>query len=89
MMPLFYFHICDAKGFVEDEEGRELADAAAARAEAVTAAREIMAHELREGLLVLSSFIEVEDSQHKLLFTISFKDLVDIDERPLARPPRP
>jgi len=88
-MPLFYFHICDANGFAEDEEGRELADADTARAAAVTAAREIMADDLRAGLLVLSSFIEVEDAAHRLLFTIGFKDLVDFDERPLVRPPRP
>jgi len=88
-MPLFYFHICDANGFVEDEEGRELADAETARTEAVTAAREVMADDLRAGLVVLSSFIEVEDASRKLLFTISFKELVDFDERPPARAPRP
>jgi uncharacterized protein DUF6894 len=71
-------HICNGQGFVEDEEGRELADDAAARAEAVAAARDVMAGDLREGRLDLTSFIEVEDEAHKLLFTILFADAVEI-----------
>ena len=34
-MPLFFFHVCNGNGFVEDEEGRDLPDEAAARAIAI------------------------------------------------------
>jgi hypothetical protein len=71
-------HISNGGGFIEDEEGRELADDETARAEAILAARDVMASDLREGHLDLASFIEVEDEAHKLLFTIVFGDAVEI-----------
>jgi hypothetical protein len=74
-------HISDGGGFVEDEEGRELADDETARAEAIAAARDVMASDLREGHLDLASFIEVEDEAHKLLFTIVFADAVKINTK--------
>lgn len=80
-MPVYYLHICNGAGFVEDEEGQALADDEAARAEAIAAARDIMAAELRNGELDLGSFIEVENSERKLLFTITFADAVTIRER--------
>lgn len=76
-MPRFYLHVCNGNGFVEDEEGQELADAAAARQQAIVSAREIMAHDLRGGELNLASFIEVEDEEGKLLFTLPFGDVVE------------
>jgi len=74
-------HICNGTGFVEDEEGRDLPDEATARSEAILAARDVMASDLREGQLDLNSFIEVEDEAHKLLFTITFGDAVNVIER--------
>jgi hypothetical protein len=53
-MPRFYFHISNGQGFIEDEEGIELTDEAAARSNAVAAARDVMAGDLREGLLDLA-----------------------------------
>ena len=53
--PVRYFmHISDANGFVEDEEGRELPGDEAARKEAVAAARDIMAGDLRGGRVDLA-----------------------------------
>ena len=78
-------HICNGGGFVEDEEGRDLADNETARAEAIAAARDIMASDLREGHLNLASFIEVEDEAHILLFTIVFADAVEIRTAPVGR----
>lgn len=77
-MPRFYFHVCNGYGFTEDHEGQELADEAAARAQAIKSAREVMAGDLRSGELDLSSFIEVEDNQHELLFTLTFEDAVTL-----------
>ncbi len=74
----YFMHICNGNGFVEDQEGRELADDAMARAEAIAAARDVMAGDMRTGLLDLSAFIEVEDEKHKLLFTITFADAVTV-----------
>jgi hypothetical protein len=83
-MPWFYFNTCNGTGFVEDEEGQELVDLAAARVTALAAARDIMAADIRAGELDLASFIEVEDEDHQWLFTLLFLDAVDLkgQERP-------
>jgi hypothetical protein len=80
-MPRFYFHICNGNGFTEDEEGREFPDLEAARSEAVRAARDIMASEVRSGMLDLSSFIEIEDADHQLTHTLGFEEAVDLTQR--------
>ena len=78
-VPLFYLHVCNGTGFVEDEEGHELRDAAAARSKAMAGARDIMSGEMRGGRLNLASFIEVEDENHVHLFTVTFAEAVDIE----------
>ena len=88
-MPRFYFHICDGHGFTEDEEGVELPDEAATRKQAVAAARDIMANDLREGELDLTSFIEVEDEAHRLLFTLTFAEVVTVKTGPDPAKQRP
>jgi len=88
-MPHFYFHICNGNGFTEDEEGVALPDEAAARRNAVEAARDVMAGELREGQLDLTSFIEVEDQTHNLLFTLTFAEAVTVNSVPDPARPRP
>ncbi len=80
-MPIFYFHICNGNGFSEDEEGSEHVDEGAARACAIASARDVMTDDIRSGELDLSSFIEVEDEHHKLLFTISFEEAVSIKRK--------
>ena len=86
-MPRFYFHISNGHGFIEDEEGVELPDEQAARSNAIEAARDVMAGDLREGLLDLGWFIEVEDEAHRLLFTLTFAEAVTVNGGPgPARP---
>jgi len=80
-MPRFYMHVSNGHGFAEDEEGVELADEDAARDEALAGARDLMASELKKGELNLSSFIEVEDEAHRLLFTLHFSDAVKLIAR--------
>lgn len=79
-------HICDGAGFIEDEEGIVLPDEAAARAAAVLSARDVMAGDLRRGELDLSSFIEVENEKHKLLFILTFAEAVQIKAQREAPP---
>lgn len=71
-------HISDQSGFIEDEEGRDLADDASAREEAIVAARDVMVADLRTGHLDLTPFIEVKDADHNLLFTVQFSDVVTV-----------
>lgn len=59
----------------------ELPDLEAARAEAIRSARSIMASDVQRGMLDLSSFIEIEDTEHRLVHTLGFEDAVDLTKR--------
>jgi hypothetical protein len=48
-MPRYLFHADNGAGYVEDGEGRDLPDLAAARREALKSAGEIIAEELAQG----------------------------------------
>ena len=85
-MPIFYLHICNGTGFVEDEDGQELLDEGAARDAAIAGARDIMAGEIQRGELDLGSFIEVEDEDHRWLFTITFADALDLKRQAQPSP---
>ena len=75
------FHVCNGTGFVKDEEGQELPDLEAARAEAIRSARSTMASDVQRGMLDLSSFIEIEDAGNLLVFRLGFEDAVDLSKR--------
>jgi hypothetical protein len=77
-MPRFYFHVSNASGFTEDQQGREMRDLKAAHAAALQDARAMMAEELMKGEIDLGSFIEIEDENHKLMFTLTFHEAVSV-----------
>ena len=77
-MSRFYFHVSNGSGFTEDREGEELADADEARAVATRAAREIMAADVRDGELDLTSLIRVEDQAGVLLFQLEFEHAIKV-----------
>lgn len=79
--------MCNGDGFTQDEEGREVPDESAARSAALAGARDIMAGEMRAGQLNPASFIEVEDSEHRHLFTLSFSEAYTVDPSPVDGPP--
>jgi hypothetical protein len=81
VMPRYFLHVCNGNGFVQDEEGIELPDLDAARLEAMRSARSIMASDVQRGILDLSSFIEVEDCDGKLVLTLGFQQAVDLTQR--------
>jgi hypothetical protein len=85
-MALFYLHVCNGSGFVEDMEGQDHPTVEDARRAAVEGLRDILAGELRNGDLNTASFIEVEDEHHQLVATVSFEEAVrttaDLPERP-------
>ena len=87
-MPLFFLHVCNGDGFTEDDVGHDLPDLAAARQEAIQGLRSIMADEMKNGILNMASFIEIEDEHHELLTTVPFGDAVDVATRIGKRPDR-
>jgi hypothetical protein len=77
-MHRFYFHLHECGSVVRDEEGRELPSFEEAFKEAVLAARELMAEDIRRGDLSLSSHIEITDSYGIGLASVPFREAVSL-----------
>ena len=87
-MPRFYLHLCNGDGFVEDDEGVELPDAAAARLQAIEGLRDMMASDLRGGALNIASYIEIEDENRQIVATVPFLEAVEVTTRQGTSPAR-
>jgi hypothetical protein len=79
-MPKFFFTVRDDM-VTQDDDGRELGDAEAARLAAIQGARSIAAEQVSKGYLHPDDRIEVEDGMRNLLFTVTFRDAVRIQPR--------
>ncbi len=77
-MPPYYFDVIDGHGIAEDEDGLDLPDAEAARAEALAGARGILADEVKTGRIDLSWRIDVRDETHEFLFSVPFAEAIEI-----------
>ena len=77
-MPRFYFNLRNDL-VVDDEEGLELPDLAAAREYALFTARSIAAENVHKGKLNLSHRIEIADEDNQVLATVSFADAVKVE----------
>ncbi len=80
-MPLLWFNLSECGTLIADEEGREVLDLDAAWAIALTAARDIMAAEVKEGRLCLSCRIDITDEAGSIVATVPFSDAVTITGR--------
>ena len=78
-MPRFYFHLRNDLE-VDDEEGIEIPDLAAAREYALFNARSIAAENVHKGHLNLSHRIEIADDAQRIVGTVTFRDAITIDE---------
>ena len=76
-VPRFFFHVYDDTVAL-DEEGQELPTLAAAKKEAIRAARHLACHEVLKGHLGLAHRIEVEDKDGVPVATVAFKDAVQL-----------
>jgi hypothetical protein len=77
-VPVYFFNLFNDTGPVRDEEGRELPDLDAAKAEAIRNARSIMSDEVRQGRLDLCAHIDVVDEGQAILFTLRFDEALSI-----------
>lgn len=76
-MPRFYFNLFNDIVAL-DKEGVELSGLAAAEAQARTGAAQIIAERIAAGeRLNIAHRIEVEDEEHRIVFTLHFSDLVE------------
>jgi hypothetical protein len=77
-MARFYFHLRDHVDQTLDPEGMDLADLDAVKASAMAAARDVMAGDLRMGMLDLRYRIDVEDASGAIVFSLPFQHAVNI-----------
>ena len=79
LMPRYHFHVYNDLVAL-DEEGKELPSIEAAREEAIRGGRALMAEQLMEaGRMRLQHRIEVADENGRVLLTIPFRELVNIE----------
>lgn len=81
-MPRFYFHLANDM-FVRDHQGRDLPNREAARAEAIKAARDILAATiLEQGKINFEHRIDVVDEAGEAVLSVKFGDVVIIENSP-------
>lgn len=73
----YHFHIHDEAGVIPDEEGTELADLSAARAEARASARELAIEDLRRADRIHARRIEIADETGAVLETVMIAAVVN------------
>ena len=78
-MPRYYFNLRDAV-VIDDEEGVDLADIAAAKKCALVTARELACQEIRDGKLHLHHCIEVVDEDRRPVFTLPYRAAFEIKQ---------
>jgi hypothetical protein len=77
-VPRYYFHLHDGLDLL-DEEGKLLDDLAAARANAVREARQMMLAAVAAGRVNLSHRIDIADESGAVIATIAFRDAVTVE----------
>ena len=75
-MNRFYFHLRCGEKVIADDEGTDFADVAAARSEALAAARQILAETIRSGRGDAPEAFIIADSEGRELDTVAFAALV-------------
>ncbi|WP_267360036.1 MULTISPECIES: hypothetical protein [unclassified Methylobacterium] len=75
-MARFFFHIRDGDQLITDPEGNELPDFDAARAEAHTFARHLLAERLRAGKVLDGQCFEITDAAGTLLAVVPMGEVL-------------
>jgi len=79
IMPRYFFHVRDRDGLSLDEEGVELASDDRARAEAMQAAREMLAEKILKGEIVDGARFEVIRIDGVVIATIPVRSALRLD----------
>lgn len=77
-MARYFYNLHELNQVIEDEEGSEAIDDAAANKLAVMAARDVMVGCVRNGELCVAWFIEIQDVIRRTVAIVKFKDAVEI-----------
>jgi len=77
-MARFFFHLRNSTGYLQDEEGQELADVSAARRAALESVRSIASEEAKAGTIDLRASIQVVDEKGGLVLELPFAEAVGV-----------
>jgi hypothetical protein len=77
-MARYYLNLRNGGGYVEDLEGQELPDLAAARLHAIDGIRSVLSEEARRGEIDLRGSIEIADAHGNILLVLPFSDAVNL-----------
>lgn len=75
-MSRFYLHQQTRNGLIEDPDGTEAPNVAAARHGALIAARQLLANAILAGIAPLGSAFLIADESGKVLLNMPFKDAI-------------
>ena len=75
-MPRYFFHVREGSNLNRDCEGQEMADAAAARQEAISTGREILGEKLLHGGELDSRTIEITDETGRVVGIVNVNDIL-------------
>jgi hypothetical protein len=75
---LYFFHLRDGQDVLLDPDGRELPSQEAMVTATLQEARDIIAHDARQGQIKLGYRLDVEDAGGKLVHRLQFDDAVEI-----------
>jgi Domain of unknown function (DUF6894) len=93
LMPRYFFHISDERGWTKDHEGSQFDSVEAARVEAVKASKTVVGQQLIKGRsleVALAGKIVVSDEHEQVLFAVKCSEAVHADEsRLINRNPQP
>jgi hypothetical protein len=82
-MPRYFFDLYNAIGWTNDAEGVELSDDPSAYAQALFAARELIAEDITEGVFVnLTHFILVRNAANEEILRVHYRDAVRFIDPP-------
>ena len=73
-----HLHLHERGAIIRDLEGRECDDLAGARAAAIRAIRDVIAADVRSGVLDLTGSIAICDADDALLAIVSFRDAITV-----------
>ncbi|MGC5799889.1 DUF6894 family protein [Sphingomonas sp. NFX23] len=73
-MSRFYLHQQIANGVIEDPDGTEAVDLAAAKHEAILAARQLLANAILTGVAPLGTAFQITNEAGQMLLKVPFRD---------------
>jgi hypothetical protein len=77
-MSRYFLHLRDHVDELRDTDGLELADLEAVKRAVISAARDVMCGDLRNGILDLRYQIDAEDAAGTLVYSMPFQHAVSI-----------